>query len=171
MDATTEVTTVERELSIAASPETVWEFLVDPEKAVRWMGTTRRLRATPGRALLPRGDPRATSPRASSPRSTARTGSSTRGWEQSTQEGAIAPGSTRIEIGSRPRAKAPRSGFRHDLPTATAAESHARGWDHYLGAVRDRGARSGPGRRPVAQRRDEARGLPSSPLTPHVSGR
>ena len=38
MDATTESTTIERELEIAASPETVWELLGDPEQAVRWMG-------------------------------------------------------------------------------------------------------------------------------------
>jgi uncharacterized protein YndB with AHSA1/START domain len=29
---------VERELLIAASPETVWKLLVDPEKASAWMG-------------------------------------------------------------------------------------------------------------------------------------
>jgi uncharacterized protein YndB with AHSA1/START domain len=28
--------TVEREVQIAARPETVWEFLVDPEKVARW---------------------------------------------------------------------------------------------------------------------------------------
>ncbi len=33
MDATTETTSVERELAIAASPETVWQFLVDEEKS------------------------------------------------------------------------------------------------------------------------------------------
>ena len=38
METTTE-TTVERELAIDASPETVWEFLVDPEKLARWFGS------------------------------------------------------------------------------------------------------------------------------------
>ena len=33
-----ETVAIERELVIAASPETVWEFLVDPEKASTWMG-------------------------------------------------------------------------------------------------------------------------------------
>ena len=36
--ATTEVPVYERELQIDASPETVWEFLVDPEKVARWKG-------------------------------------------------------------------------------------------------------------------------------------
>ena len=40
MDATTETMSVERTLSIEASPEAVWEFLVDPERRTRWMGQT-----------------------------------------------------------------------------------------------------------------------------------
>jgi hypothetical protein len=40
MEATTETTSVEREIAIAASPETVWQFLVDPDKSTRWMGQT-----------------------------------------------------------------------------------------------------------------------------------
>jgi uncharacterized protein YndB with AHSA1/START domain len=38
MGSVTETTSVVRELTIAARPETVWEFLVDPAKAERWMG-------------------------------------------------------------------------------------------------------------------------------------
>src|SRR6185437_4736013 len=48
MDATTESTTVERELAIAASPETVWSYLVDPEKATRWMGEEATFDVRPG---------------------------------------------------------------------------------------------------------------------------
>jgi len=48
MEATTETTSVEREIAIAASPETVWQFLVDPEKAVRWMGQTASFDPRPG---------------------------------------------------------------------------------------------------------------------------
>ena len=48
METTAETTRVEREVAIAASPETVWEFLVDPEKAVRWMGIEATLDPQPG---------------------------------------------------------------------------------------------------------------------------
>ena len=48
MDATAETTSLERTISIAAPPETVWEFFVDPEKATRWMGTSATLEARPG---------------------------------------------------------------------------------------------------------------------------
>src|SRR6266581_4184046 len=48
MDATTESTVVERTISIAASPEKVWEFLVDPQKSTRWMGLNADLDPRPG---------------------------------------------------------------------------------------------------------------------------
>jgi len=41
-------TAIEREIAIAARPETVWEFFVDPEKACRWMGTSAELDPQPG---------------------------------------------------------------------------------------------------------------------------
>ena len=47
METTTE-TTVERELAIDASPETVWEFLVDPEKLASWFGSQAWLDPRPG---------------------------------------------------------------------------------------------------------------------------
>src|SRR5436190_8704993 len=48
MERTAEKVSVEREIAIAASPETVWEFLVDPAKARRWMGQAATLDARPG---------------------------------------------------------------------------------------------------------------------------
>ena len=47
MDATSETTAVERELAIDANPEAVWDFLVDPEKATRWMGQEATFEARP----------------------------------------------------------------------------------------------------------------------------
>ena len=52
MDATTESTTVERTISIAATPQTVWEFFVDPEKLTRWKGMKADLDPRPGGAYL-----------------------------------------------------------------------------------------------------------------------
>jgi uncharacterized protein YndB with AHSA1/START domain len=48
MDTATDTTIYERTLSIAASPETVWEFLVEPEKLMRWKGIKAGLDARPG---------------------------------------------------------------------------------------------------------------------------
>ena len=43
MDTATETTVYERTLKIAAGPETVWEFFVDPEKLMRWKGVEAEL--------------------------------------------------------------------------------------------------------------------------------
>ena len=48
MERTTERLEVQRELEIAASPETVWELLVDPEKAPTWWGRAATLDPRPG---------------------------------------------------------------------------------------------------------------------------
>ena len=48
MNAATETNVVVRELTIDAARETVWEFLVDPEKATRWMGMSATLDPRPG---------------------------------------------------------------------------------------------------------------------------
>src|SRR5688572_22676606 len=48
MEASTETGVIEREISIAASPETIWDFLVDPMKATRWMGAEAFFDPRPG---------------------------------------------------------------------------------------------------------------------------
>jgi uncharacterized protein YndB with AHSA1/START domain len=53
MEASTE-TAIRREIAIAASPETVWEFLVDPEKATRWMGMNASLDHSPAASTASR---------------------------------------------------------------------------------------------------------------------
>ena len=43
---------VEREIHVAARPETVFPFFTDPEKMVRWLGIRARLDARPGGVCL-----------------------------------------------------------------------------------------------------------------------
>ncbi len=43
-----EPASVEREVFIAAKPEIVFEFLIEADKIVRWMGTEARLEPRPG---------------------------------------------------------------------------------------------------------------------------
>ena len=43
-------TAVERTIAIDASPETVWEFLVDPDKTTAWWGMTASFDPRPGGA-------------------------------------------------------------------------------------------------------------------------
>src|SRR5690349_16994306 len=51
MSIETEKQSVEREIEIAASPQTVWELLVDPALLVRWMGLSASLDLRPGGAI------------------------------------------------------------------------------------------------------------------------
>ena len=148
MEATTEKTTVERELAIAASPETVWEFLVDPEKAVRWMGMNATLEAEPGGLyyceVIPGHTAKGEFIEVDRPNRLVYTW----GWETTSQDNAIAPGSTRIEIQLLADGDGTMLTFRHDLPTAKAAESHGHGWDHYLGRLVTAAGGADPGEDP-----------------------
>jgi uncharacterized protein YndB with AHSA1/START domain len=148
MEATTETTTVERELAITASPETVWEFLVDPEKAVRWMGMNATLEAQPGGLyyceVIPGHTAKGEFIEVDRPNRLVYTW----GWETTSQDNAIAPGSTRIEIELHAEGDGTMLKFRHDLPTAAAAESHAHGWDHYLGRLVTAAGGADPGEDP-----------------------
>jgi uncharacterized protein YndB with AHSA1/START domain len=134
MDATTETTSVERELAIAASPETVWEFLVDPDKATRWMGQTASFEPRPGGeyrvGVIPGHVAAGEFVELDRPSRLVFTW----GWEPG-HEGAnpVPPGTSTIEIQLVPNGDGTTLRFRHyDLPNNEAAESHAHGWDHYL---------------------------------------
>src|SRR5256885_10400478 len=41
-------TTVERQVEIAARPETIWKLLIDPKEVVRWMGQRADFEPRPG---------------------------------------------------------------------------------------------------------------------------
>lgn len=135
MDAITERTSIERELEIAASPETVWELLTDPAESTRWMGLsasfdlrpggTYRVEVIPGNVAL--GEFVEIDP----PRRLVYTW----GWEPGASS-TVAPGSTTIEFDLTATPTGTHLRFRHsDLPTADSAEQHGHGWDHYLGRL------------------------------------
>ena len=134
MDATTEAATVERHLSIGASPEAVWEFLVDPDKATRWMGQTATFEARPGGIyrceVIPGHVARGEFVELDPPRRLVFTW----GWEPSEEDDArLSPGSSTIEIELKPDGDGTMLRVLHrDLPSVAAAESHSVGWDHYL---------------------------------------
>jgi uncharacterized protein YndB with AHSA1/START domain len=134
MDATTEKTAVEREIAIAASPETVWEFLVDPDKATCWMGQTASLDARPGGLyrveVIPGHTARGEFVEVDAPRRLVYTW----GWEPGEKgDNPTPPGSSTIEIELVPEGDGTMLRFVHrDLPSTEATESHAHGWDHYL---------------------------------------
>jgi uncharacterized protein YndB with AHSA1/START domain len=150
METTAETTSVVREIAIAASPDTVWEFLVDPDKATRWMGETASFDARPGGlyrvGVIPGHTAKGEFVELDRPRRLVFTW----GWEDGADgPNPVPPGSTTIEIEIElaPDGDGTTLRFSHlGLPSVESTESHAHGWDHYLGrlVVAARGADPGP---------------------------
>ena len=129
---------VRRELEIAARPETVWEFLVDPAKAVRWMGLDVTLDPRPGgefrMLVIPGHSASGEYVEVDRPRRLVFTW----GWDDAdaNDPNAVPPGSSTIEIELEPSGDGTLLRFTHrDLPSAASADSHGHGWDHYLGRL------------------------------------
>jgi uncharacterized protein YndB with AHSA1/START domain len=151
MEGVTEATEVVRDLTIAARPETVWQFLVDPDKAIRWMGIAATLDPRPGGVYRVEVVP-----------DTVASGSFvevdpphrlvfTWGWEPRPDGETydVPPGSSTIEIRLEPEGSGTRVRFTHrDLPTAESAVRHAHGWDHFLPRLTEAGGGGDPGRDP-----------------------
>lgn len=134
MESTTEKVSIQREITIAASPETVWEFLVDPDKAMLWMGQRVVFDPRPGGLyqvdVIPNNTARGEFLELEPPRRLVHTW----GWDPG-EDGPnpVPPGSTTIEIELIPEGDGTRLRFAHrDLPSTDAAQSHGHGWDHYL---------------------------------------
>jgi uncharacterized protein YndB with AHSA1/START domain len=146
METAAETTSVVREITIAASPETVWQFLVDPDKAIRWMGQAAWFDPRPGGQyriqVLPGNTASGEFVELDPPRRLVYTW----GWEAG-KGSSVPPGTSTVEIELVPDGEGTTLRFSHrDLPGAAAVESHAHGWDHYLArlAVAARGDDPGP---------------------------
>jgi uncharacterized protein YndB with AHSA1/START domain len=148
MDAATETTVYERTLSIAATPETVWEFLVDPEKLCRWKGMNAELDPQPGGIYRCEVIPGHTAIGEFVSLDRPHRLVFTWGWDG--QEG-VPPGSSTIEVELTPAGDGTSLRFVHkDLPNAEAVASHAQGWDHYLPRLEVAAAGGDPGADPWA---------------------
>jgi uncharacterized protein YndB with AHSA1/START domain len=150
MDATSEATSVERTVTIAAAPETVWEFLVDAGKATRWMGTSATIEARPGGTyrceVIPGHTAEGELVEVDPPHRLV----FTFGWAKGGEAGnPVPPGSSTIEIELTPEGDGTRLHFLHrNLPNPEAVESHGPGWDHYLSRLELAAAGADPGADP-----------------------
>jgi uncharacterized protein YndB with AHSA1/START domain len=148
---TTDEITLVRETVIAASPETIWQFLVDPTKAIRWMGIAAdldprvggryRVEVLPGDVVL--GEFVELDP----PRRLVQTW----GWES--RSGSMPPGSTTVAFDLLRCDGGTLVRVTHaGVSRGAAADRHARGWDHYLPRLAAAASGADPGADPWIER-------------------
>lgn len=134
---------VRREVQLAAPPATVFAFLTDPERIVRWMGTEADIEPHPGGIYMLNV----------SGNSMAR-GQFTEvipvhrlaysfGWEGNET---VPPGSSLIEIDLLDREGGTLLRMTHSgLPSASECAEHEKGWTYYLGRLQQVAAGGDPG--------------------------
>jgi len=140
---------IEKEAHIAARPETVFSFLVEPAKMTRWMGTTAELDPKPGGIFkvnvtgkdMASGQYREVIPNTKVV--------FTWGWEE--EGGQVPPGSTTIEITLASDGDGTILRMRHSGLAVERRDSHADGWDHYLSRLEMAAAGRDPGPDPWVQ--------------------
>jgi uncharacterized protein YndB with AHSA1/START domain len=126
---------VEREIRIAASPETVFDFLTDPEKQVLWMGRRAELEPRTGGIYLVEVNDRLTAKGEFLEVVAPRRVVFSFGWE-GTEAGAgehdVPPGSSRVEVTLEPDGEGTLVVLRHCGLPEEARQMHGQGWELYL---------------------------------------
>lgn len=135
-----------KEIFIAAPPEVVFQFLIDPAKMVRWMGIAAEIDPRPGGIY--RLDPNGRDvilgkyleviPN--------RRVVFTWGWEKPSEGLAAVPaGSTRVEIDLGSEGSGTRVRLTHSQLPPAAHDRHELGWLHYLQRLKTVSQGSDPG--------------------------
>lgn len=126
---------IEREIFIAAAPETVFCFLVDPGLMAQWIGLSHTLEPRPGgvfRVEISEGNiARGSYTEVVPPRRVVFTW----GWESAPQQAALAavpPGSSVVEIELESKGGGTLLRLRHSRLPTTISGMHGERWSHYL---------------------------------------
>ena len=145
---------VEREVRIAARPETVFAFFTAPEKMVSWKGRRAELDPRPGglyrveinEQTVARGEYL----EVENPHRVVFSW----GWEgkdEGREQHAVPPGSSRVEVTLTPDGDGTLVRLRHlDLPEESRA-THSEGWDLYLARLAIAAAGGDPGPEPYPE--------------------
>jgi uncharacterized protein YndB with AHSA1/START domain len=141
-DVASEVT---REVRIAARPETIFAYFIDPAKMVQWKGTHAVLDPRPGGVYrvnvtgqdhIARGTYLEIVPHTRIV--------FTWGWEGD-EDNPVPPGSTTVEVVLIPDGDDTIVRLTHrDLPV-DSRDSHAHGWEHYLSRLKQAAEGTDPG--------------------------
>jgi uncharacterized protein YndB with AHSA1/START domain len=123
-------TTIQREMMIGADAATVFAFLTDPDRLIRWIGVSATVDPLPGglfvldvqEGFVARGEFKEVVP-------VSRLAYSW-GWEGNREN--VPPGSSLIEIDLLPRNGSTLLKFKHSGLPPGAVPGHEDGWNHYL---------------------------------------
>jgi uncharacterized protein YndB with AHSA1/START domain len=142
-----EAEAVEVAVRVKASPETLWGFLTEPEKMVRWQGRRAELDPRPGGGFMVEINDQAVARGEYVELEPPSRLVLTWGWEG---HAVVPPGSTRLEISLEPDGEETVVRFRHlGIPSEERA-IHTHGWEHYLGRLEIAGSGGEPGPDPNA---------------------
>jgi len=134
-------------VTIAASPDTVFDFFTDPDKMVQWMGRKADLEPRKGGVMrcdingreIATGEFVEVDP----PNRLVFTW----GWEA--EDSVTRPGSSTVEVTFSAQGDETLVTLTHrDLPTAQAREAHGHGWNHYMERLATAAAGRDPGADP-----------------------
>jgi uncharacterized protein YndB with AHSA1/START domain len=121
--------TLEREIRIAAQPETIFAFFIDPAKMMQWIATEVTADARPGglcrmniNGYVTRGEYLEITPH--------RRVVFTWGWE--TEGSTPPPGASTVEISLIPEGATTLVRLRHLGLNAEERKVHGEGWEHFL---------------------------------------
>ena len=119
-----------REILIDATPETIWPYLVEPDRHIEWLGTVADIDPRPGGQyrVLVYGQHQSIGEYLEVVEHERVL--FTFGWDQAGNP--ITPGSTTVEISLHPEGTKTRVRLAHRGLPADAVADHTGGWDRYL---------------------------------------
>ena len=137
----------ECDVRIEASPETVFEFFVDPDKMLQWKGVRAELDARPGGVFKVEVTPGWLAVGEFTEVDRPRVVAFTWGWEG----GPVAPGSSLVRVTLEPDGTGTLLSLRHSgLPNEEMLEAHRGGWGHFLSRLQIAATGGDPGPDPWA---------------------
>lgn len=135
--------TVRREVQIGAPPATVFAFLTDPDKILRWLGTEATVEPQLGGLYLVNVTPQSTAEGRFTEVIPVHRLAYTFGWRERER---TPPGSTLIEIDLAEQDGGTLLRLTHTgLPDEAARAGHDEGWEHYLARLAIAAAGGDPG--------------------------
>lgn len=129
-DATMSTDAIERQLHIAASPETVFDFWIDPERLVRWMGRTATVEPRPGGLF--RLDYNGSDITSGAIVEIDRPHRLVLTWGWEAPGDPTPPGTSTVEVTFTPDGDGTLLRLRHSGLDQESHEGHAVGWDQFL---------------------------------------